>query len=109
MVDSLTGRHWVFNNAGGAFKVNSTLEDPWGRKPDWAFIEEGEKIPKDPAAASIPNAGEFAMALRRRLFIHARFISATGWSGFYEDLNMVGYQTRLFLMRPGCGNHDGGV
>jgi len=71
LVDSLTGRHWVFNTPRGAFKVNSKLEDPWWRKPDWAFIEEGEKIPKDPSQRFDPEMlGEFAMGFGDGYFIH---------------------------------------
>lgn len=47
LIDSVTGRKWVFETPLGVFKVTSKIKQPWWRKPDWAFIEEGEKIPKN--------------------------------------------------------------
>ena len=41
-------RSWVFDTPSGKFRVLSKTEDPAWRKPDWAFIEEGEEIPRDP-------------------------------------------------------------
>jgi L,D-transpeptidase YbiS len=38
-------RTWVFDSPQGQFKVISILKNPVWRKPDWAFIEEGEPIP----------------------------------------------------------------
>ncbi|HEX2464446.1 MAG TPA: L,D-transpeptidase [Thermoanaerobaculia bacterium] len=38
-------RTWVFDTPQGQFKVISILKNPIWRKPDWAFIEEGEPIP----------------------------------------------------------------
>ena len=40
-------RTWVFDSPQGQFKVISILKNPVWRKPDWAFIEEGEPIPKN--------------------------------------------------------------
>jgi lipoprotein-anchoring transpeptidase ErfK/SrfK len=45
--DPAGNRTWVFDTPRGAFKVISILEKPAWRKPDWAFIEEGEPIPKN--------------------------------------------------------------
>jgi len=42
------GRVWVFDTPRGRFEVLSKTEDPVWKKPDWAFVEEGEPIPKDP-------------------------------------------------------------
>jgi len=71
LVDSLTDRRWVFNTPRGAFKVNSKQTDPWWRKPDWAFIEEGEEIPKDPRERYDPEMlGEYAMGFGDGYFIH---------------------------------------
>jgi hypothetical protein len=71
LVDSLTGRRWIFNTPHGVFKVNSKLTNPWWRKPDWAFIEEGEKIPKDPSQRYDPEMlGERAMGFGNGYFIH---------------------------------------
>ncbi|MFH1863042.1 MAG: L,D-transpeptidase, partial [bacterium] len=62
LVDSTTGKRWVFNTPRGVFKINSKLTDPWWRKPDWAFIEEDEEIPDDPSERFDPEMlGEYAM------------------------------------------------
>jgi L,D-transpeptidase YbiS len=41
-------RRWVFDTPSGTFRVLSKAENPVWRKPDWAFIEEGVPVPKDP-------------------------------------------------------------
>jgi len=71
LVDSLTGRKWVFNTPKGVFKVNSKLTDPWWRKPDWAFLEEKEDIPNDENSRYDPEMlGEYAMGFGNGYFIH---------------------------------------
>jgi L,D-transpeptidase YbiS len=71
LVDTLSGRRWVFNTPSGVFKVNSKLVDPWWRKPDWAFFEENEEIPTDPRERYDPEMlGEFAMGFGDGYFIH---------------------------------------
>ena len=71
LVDSATGRKWIFNTPHGVFKVNSKLAHPWWRKPDWAFIEENEPIPKDQAERYDPEMlGDFAMGFGQGYFIH---------------------------------------
>jgi lipoprotein-anchoring transpeptidase ErfK/SrfK len=71
LVDSTSDRKWVFSTPRGVFKVNSKLVDPWWRKPDWAFIEENETIPKDEAERyDDAMLGEFAMGFGNGYFIH---------------------------------------
>lgn len=71
LVDSLTGRRWVFNTPRGVFKISNKIVDPWWRKPDWAFIEEDEAIPKDPRERYDPEMlGEYAMGFGNGYFIH---------------------------------------
>jgi len=71
LVDSLSGKKWVFSTPRGVFKVNSKLVDPWWRKPDWAFVEENEAIPKDESERYDPEMlGEFAMGFGNGYFIH---------------------------------------
>jgi len=48
LVDEAGGRRWVFDTPRGRFKVLRKITDPVWRKPDWAFVEEGEPIPRDP-------------------------------------------------------------
>ena len=71
LVDSTTDRKWIFSTPRGVFKVNSKLVDPWWRKPDWAFIEEEEAIPKDESERYDPEMlGAFAMGFGNGYFIH---------------------------------------
>lgn len=71
LVDSSTKRQWVFNTPKGAFKVERKIENPWWRKPDWAFIEEGEAIPKDESDRMDAEVlGDFALGFGDGYFIH---------------------------------------
>ena len=71
LVDSASGRRWTFRTPQGVFKVDSKLVDPWWRKPDWAFYEEGEKPPKDASERFDPNMlGEYALGFGNGYFIH---------------------------------------
>ncbi len=49
LVDTPSGRKWIFDTPRGEFRILSKKENPVWKKPDWAFIEEGEPIPKDPS------------------------------------------------------------
>jgi L,D-transpeptidase YbiS len=71
LVDSTSARKWVFSTPRGVFKVNTKLVDPWWRKPDWAFIEENEVIPKDESERYDDEMlGEYAMGFGNGYFIH---------------------------------------
>jgi L,D-transpeptidase YbiS len=71
LVDSLTGQKWIFNTPRGVFKINSKLKDPMWRKPDWAFIEEGDRPPKDPNERYDDKVlGDYAMGFGKGYFIH---------------------------------------
>jgi L,D-transpeptidase YbiS len=64
-------RTWVFDTPRGAFKVLTILQKPAWRKPDWAFIEEGEPIPKN-AAERIEYGvlGEYGLYFGDGFLIH---------------------------------------
>lgn len=71
LVDTATGRRWVFDTPRGTFKVTEKLVEPWWRKPDWAFIEEGKDLPADPAERLDPNVmGDYALGFGDGFFIH---------------------------------------
>jgi len=64
-------RSWVFDTPRGQFHVESKLTNPYWVKPDWAFIEEGEPIPKvfeDRIAEG--ELGEYALGFGKGYFIH---------------------------------------
>jgi len=70
-IDSTAGRKWIFDTPRGIFKVSSKIPHPWWRKPDWAFLEEGEEIPKDQGERLDPNMmGDYALGFGDGYFIH---------------------------------------
>lgn len=69
--DSASGRRWKFETPGGVFVVHSKLENPWWRKPDWAYIEEGDPIPVDERERVDPNMmGDYAIGFGDGYYIH---------------------------------------
>jgi lipoprotein-anchoring transpeptidase ErfK/SrfK len=71
LIDSVTHRKWIFNTPRGVFKVKRKINDPWWRKPDWAFLEDNEPIPKNEQDRLDPNVmGEYALDFGDGFFIH---------------------------------------
>lgn len=64
-------RQWVFDTPRGSFEVLSRAENPVWRKPDWAFVEEGEPIPRNPAdRLDYGSLGEYALYFGNGYMIH---------------------------------------
>jgi L,D-transpeptidase YbiS len=64
-------RKWVFDTPRGVFKVRNRVENPAWRKPDWAFIEEGKPVPKNPSERiEYGTLGEYALYLEDGYMIH---------------------------------------
>jgi lipoprotein-anchoring transpeptidase ErfK/SrfK len=64
-------RSWIFDTPRGQFHVESKLVNPYWVKPDWAFIEEGEPIPKNMEDRIAENElGAFALGFGKGYFIH---------------------------------------
>ena len=96
LIDSITHRKWVFDTPRGVFKVNSKIKQPWWRKPDWAFIEDGEKIPKDERERLDPAMmGDYAIGFGEGYFIHGTI---------YERL--LGVNVTHGCVRVGAGDLD---
>ncbi|MDH4155825.1 MAG: L,D-transpeptidase [candidate division Zixibacteria bacterium] len=71
LVDAPTGRRWQFDTPPGVFTVDAKLTNPWWRKPDWAFIEEGIPVPKNDAERLDDQMmGEYAIGFGDGFFIH---------------------------------------
>lgn len=71
LVDPSGKRSWVFDTPKGEFFVKSKIQNPYWVKPDWAFIEEGEPIPKrmeDRVEAGV--LGDYALGFGNGYFIH---------------------------------------
>ncbi len=64
-------RTWIFDTPRGQFAVKYKIKEPTWIKPDWAFIEEGEDIPKKfTERAEEDVLGEYAMGFGNGYFIH---------------------------------------
>jgi L,D-transpeptidase YbiS len=69
--EGAAGRVWVFDTPRGRFEVLSKTENPVWKKPDWAFVEEGQPIPKDPGARiEYGSLGEYALYFGHGYMIH---------------------------------------
>jgi len=64
-------RKWVFDTPRGEFAVKSKIRNPYWVKPDWAFIEEGEPIPKNREdRIEAGTLGDYAIGFGDGFFIH---------------------------------------
>ena len=69
--DEGTNRRWVFDTPRGCFTVQSKLRNPAWRKPDWAFVEDGLPVPRNPAdRLEYGSLGEYALYLGDGYLIH---------------------------------------
>lgn len=92
------GSRWIFETPRGEFAINSRLTNPVWVKPDWAFIEAGQPVPKNSGERLEPGMlGEYAMGFGNGYFIHGtlynRFLGKNVTHGCIrlndEDLRMV--------------------
>lgn len=66
-----SGRRWVFETPHGVHRVLDKKKKPIWNKPDWAFVEEGKPIPKDPNERLDPySLGDYALYLGGGYLIH---------------------------------------
>ena len=69
--DPVKKRFWVFDTPRGDFFIRAKYPNPVWVKPDWAFLEEGEPVPRDLAARLAPTElGDYAMDLGQGYLIH---------------------------------------
>ena len=63
---------WQFHTPRGHLKVLRKIEDPVWRKPDWAFIEDGDAIPPpdSPKRLVKGHLGKYALDLGDGIMIH---------------------------------------
>lgn len=67
----LGGKDWVFDTPRGEFKVETRIKNPFWVRPDWAFIEEGEKIPKKfDERIEEGVMGDYALGIGHGYFLH---------------------------------------
>jgi L,D-transpeptidase YbiS len=64
-------RQWIFDTPRGEHQVKKKFVAPVWTRPDWAFIEEGEAIPKDPRKRVEEGVlGDYALGFGNGYFIH---------------------------------------
>jgi len=65
-------RKWLFKTPKGVRTIKSKKTDPVWTKPDWAFIEEGMKVPSpnDPSRFEEGVLGDYALVLGDGYMIH---------------------------------------
>jgi L,D-transpeptidase YbiS len=64
-------RQWVFDTPRGRFEVLTLLRNPVWAKPDWAFVEDGQPIPRNPAdRLESGTLGEYALYFGNGFMIH---------------------------------------
>ncbi len=65
-------RVWWFRTPRGRYEVVRKVADPVWTKPDWAFIEEGKKVPppNSPLRKERGTLGKYALHLGDRIMIH---------------------------------------
>lgn len=70
--DTKNERQWIFHTPRGMFRVINKLKKPVWRKPDWAFVEEGEPIPpqNSPERYEKGVLGEYGLAFGNGYLIH---------------------------------------
>ena len=63
---------WVFHTPRGHLKVLRKIVNPVWTKPDWAFIEAGERVPPpdSPLRQEKGVMGKYALALGDGIYIH---------------------------------------
>lgn len=69
--DPVGDRTWVFDTPRGDFRILRKITKPVWTKPDWAFLEVGEPIPKRSSERSMPGMmGDYALGIGDGYYIH---------------------------------------
>jgi L,D-transpeptidase YbiS len=65
-------RQWMFKTPRGQLKILKKTKDPVWKRPDWAFIEEGLKVPSanHPSRFEYGTLGDYSMSLGDGYMIH---------------------------------------
>jgi L,D-transpeptidase ErfK/SrfK len=71
LTDTNGQRTWTFDTPRGYYRALSKVTNPVWYRPDWAFIEEGEPIPKDRESRAVADLlGDYAISFGDGYFIH---------------------------------------
>jgi len=104
LLDPARKRRWVFDTPRGEFYIRAKHPNPVWIKPDWAFLEVGEPIPRRLAERLAPaELGAYAMDLGDGYLIHGTLYQrALGLSITHgcvrlgdQDLDTVYHRVRI--------------
>jgi len=104
-------RSWVFDTPRGEFTIHRKVNDPVWTKPDWAFIEAGEGMPKAfDERLEEGVLGDYAMDLGDGYLIHGTLFERAlglhvthgcvrvGAKDLEAIFKMVGVGTRVYII-----------
>ena len=65
-------RRWFFETPKGVYRIRYKTTNPVWRKPDWAFVEEGQPVPpaNHPSRIEYGTLGDYALGLGDGYLIH---------------------------------------
>ena len=90
---------WWFDTPRGSFRIESIARGPVWRKPDWAYLEEGEEIPSEENQRLVPGAlGDFALMIEESLFIHGTLYERLLGESVTHGCIRLGSQDLAFLV-----------
>lgn len=93
-------KSWTFETPRGEFRILSKIADPIWRKPDWAFLEEGEPIPrKESERYERDVLGDYALAFGNGYFIHGTLYTRLLGRNVTHGCIRLGSQDLAFLIR----------
>ncbi len=93
-------RKWIFDTPRGEFQVRSRATDPSWVKPDWAFIEEGEPIPKKYSDRIEEGMlGKYALGFGDGYFIHGTLYTVMLGRSVTHGCVRVGDEDLEYLFR----------
>lgn len=74
--DPNSDKKWVFDTPRGVHTIKSKVKNPLWIKPDWAFIEENEALPKSWSdRAEEGMMGDYALGIGNGYFLHGTMYS----------------------------------
>jgi len=72
MLKTEKGNSWVFKTPKGKRTIQGKITNPYWKRPDWSFVEEGLPIPpkNDPSRWESGVLGDYAMGIGDGYLIH---------------------------------------
>ena len=93
-------RQWIFDTPRGEFAVKSKIENPYWTKPDWAFIEEGEPIPRNAEDRVVGGElGDYALGFGSGYFLHGTLYTRLLGRNVTHGCVRIGDEDLKFLFR----------